>query len=100
MPPSPTRRSRVPNRNYNRGRAAEYAACAWFKAHGWKYATRAAGSHGIADVIAWGHLRRRPVLCQVKSGGARMSQDAMNELQDADWRMLRCVFQNGEVEWL
>lgn len=58
------------NRNYNRGRQLEYRTIKNFEAMGC-VAMRSAGSHGLADVIAWNE--QTIWLIQVKSGNARMT---------------------------
>jgi hypothetical protein len=53
----------MPNRNYLRGRAHEYAIKRKWERDGWTV-LRTAGSHGFADLVA---LRARP-LGRLKSG--------------------------------
>jgi len=64
---------------YERGRAKEYKAMIMLKGQGWLVA-RSAASHGPVDIFAAknGMLR----LIQVKSGGARVRRDDIEQLID------------------
>ena len=67
----------MPNRNYLKGRRAEYALMARLRKAGWPYVMRTAGSHGPADVIA---VRRiGPTVCvswhQSKQGAKPSAED-------------------------
>ncbi len=69
--------SRLPNRNYNRGRSREYRAMVTLKEDGWMVA-RSAASHGPVDVFA--AKGGRVLLLQVKSGKARATREELEEL--------------------
>jgi Holliday junction resolvase len=65
------------NRNYLKGRAREYKTMETLKKDGWKVA-RSAASHGAVDVFA--AKDGRVLLVQVKSGGARVTKEELDEL--------------------
>ena len=58
----------MPNANYQRGRRAEYRTQRILEAAGYE-TTRAAGSHGCADVIGWDSRRVRfiQVKCSIRA---------------------------------
>jgi len=64
------------NRNYDRGRVLEYRTIKNFEDMGCT-AIRSAGSHGLADVIAFW-------LVQIKSGSARMSPAEIEAFKEMD----------------
>jgi len=68
------------NKNYEQGRRLEYKTIKHFEDNMSCTATRAAGSHGLADVIAWDS--RSFWLVQVKSGNARMTPAEIESFQD------------------
>ena len=72
--------SRLPYRNYNKGRSHEYGAMLALKKEGWMVA-RSAASHGAVDVFA--AKEGRVLLLQVKSGNARATREELEEL--AEW---------------
>lgn len=73
----------MPNNNYARGAAFENKVKAALEKDGW-YAVRAAGSHGLTDVIAlrgYAHDCAHDVLfIQCKTGKARMTKAEKIEL--------------------
>ena len=85
----------MPNKNYLKGRRAEYKAMQILRDQGC-IVFRTAGSHGTADVIGIGPTGRI-VFVSVKTGGARPSakeRDALSELA------MRCdkEYYNASVE--
>lgn len=62
---------------YEAGRRAEYKARRILEAEGY-YVTRAAGSKGCADLVAWNAARFR--LISVKRGSGRLSPQERREL--------------------
>lgn len=69
----------MPNRNYNRGRYYEYKKMKELREQGWEYIIRAAGSHGIFDIIAINQGMRKILLLQLKSG--RTARRELSKLQ-------------------
>ena len=69
--------SRLPNRNYNRGRSREYRTMLTLKEDGWMV-SRSAASHGAVDVFA--AKGGKVLLLQVKSGKARATKEELEEL--------------------
>jgi Holliday junction resolvase len=69
--------SRLPNRNYLKGRSREYDTMSALKRDGWMVA-RSAASHGAVDVFA--AKEGRLLLVQVKSGRARATKEELDEL--------------------
>jgi hypothetical protein len=77
----------VPNRNYEKGRRAEYKVMKQLRKEGFQYVGRTAGSHGIFDV--WGielfdwdspvH-KGRIKLVQVKTGKTAERERAKTEI--------------------
>lgn len=63
---------RLPNKNYQRGRAREYQVMKILRSRGW-VCSRSAMSHGPVDVFA--AREGKVLLIQVKSGTARMKKD-------------------------
>jgi Holliday junction resolvase len=59
------------NKNYRRGREAEYRAKRLLEAAGYTV-IRAAGSHGMFDLVALSKLGGRAI--QIKTGSARVTQ--------------------------
>jgi Holliday junction resolvase len=67
-----------PNPNYLRGVRAEYALKRLLEPHNY-FVTRAAGSHGLADLVAYGPDGTTYI--QVKSGSYDESGQNLNELK-------------------
>lgn len=76
----------MPNRNYEKGRRAEWKSLARLRADGW-YAVRVAGSKSLADIVAYHLLSRKTLWIQVKTA-SRIP---------ADWRAWSVVKHTQEA---
>lgn len=76
---------RMPNKNYNRGRALEYRVMKHFRSKGFEV-FRSAGSHSKVDVIAIASDKYLPLhkilLVQCKTGKGLMTKKEKKEFQD------------------
>lgn len=68
------------NNNYTRGAAYERKVKETLESHGW-YAVRAAGSHGLTDVVAFDGYGQSYFI-QCKTGKSRMSRKDMIALAE------------------
>jgi Holliday junction resolvase len=72
----------VANRNYNRGAAFERAVKKQLESDGF-YVVRAAGSHGLVDLLAINVDEVRLIQCKI--GGAISEEDRDNLADLAEW---------------
>jgi Holliday junction resolvase len=69
------------NAKYIKGRALEYRIATFFKRKGY-FIIRAAGSHGVADLVAV-KKNKKPLFIQVKAGTGTVDKDEHNALLGA-----------------
>jgi Holliday junction resolvase len=76
VPTTPAKEGAMPNHNYTRGRAAEYRSMRLLEGEGYQ-TMRAAGSHGVFDIIGWNEAAYKMVQVKLETPPSRSELETM-----------------------